>query len=679
SGLYNTDRQPLTFFLNTLVLARYSGLPLAPLVTRAFFSGFIIFCMPLCIFFIARLVFLMRIENHSVRRLSLHATIFQFFSGFLGFSFHLCLIFMFQNRFGTIFVFIGALSALFMLGLAVGGFAGRILAFRFSPPLAAAAVLGFQGALILSGCAFFVFVHMPAALAGGLFIVLFFIGGFFTGNSYPLVAAIFKHTRADDSSSAATLIVLDHWGGALAGAITGLLLLPLAGLTHTLVILALVAFFAAGLCALESKCLSALLKKRSISFLSFPYIRFSCVLIATALSLLCLRYFLERPVPAPGLPVTIPAAGAGCIMQEEPFRALVCPTATGREYHIDSNDFGRGVKGFAGPLRLALCLSEQGEIKEVKVIEHRETALYVREFEKFLAQFSGRRVTESFSRDTIDVMSGATITSGAVIDFVKEMVRLVHDPLDPGSQFQKTSPVIFDGSFWYACIMLGGALVLYCFPVYTRLRTAFLFIVVILSGFIFNHTFSLTHLAHIFVLRPIPLTVASVAFVFLVPVTLGIFFGQLWCGWLCPFGALQELVGFRARKLPARIDKKARYGKYLVLFGVILAVVFSSSEFWFAHEPLSVFFSRVPVRFKLLGLIALFFSLFFRRFWCRYFCAAGAFLSFFNKIGLLTRFFPKRYTHCPFHVSGPLDIDCIQCNICRSAPRKDKREEFYET
>jgi polyferredoxin len=68
--------------------------------------------------------------------------------------------------------------------------------------------------------------------------------------------------------------------------------------------------------------------------------------------------------------------------------------------------------------------------------------------------------------------------------------------------------------------------------------------------------------------------------------------GASFCGWICPFGALNDLLTWVAKKLhlpqivvPARLDKVLTYGRYVTLIGIPLITVLTA-RLWFAdYDP----------------------------------------------------------------------------------------------
>ena len=116
------------------------------------------------------------------------------------------------------------------------------------------------------------------------------------------------------------------------------------------------------------------------------------------------------------------------------------------------------------------------------------------------------------------------------------------------------------------------------------------------------------------------------------------------CGWLCPFGAFQELVslitarlGLKRRRLRVGIDRKLKWLKYLVLAGVLATMWLAptTTELAVEVEPfktaISLYFARDwPYVAWAVGLLVL--SIFVYRGYCRYICPLGAALAVFNPL-----------------------------------------------
>jgi NosR/NirI family nitrite reductase transcriptional regulator len=131
-------------------------------------------------------------------------------------------------------------------------------------------------------------------------------------------------------------------------------------------------------------------------------------------------------------------------------------------------------------------------------------------------------------------------------------------------------------------------------------------------------------------------------------VALGLlFWGRgVYCGWLCPFGALQELTNEVAQRLgvpqitvPFAIHERLWAIKY-TLFLAILALSFYSMEQALVLAEVEPFKTAMSMRFIrawpfILFVIALLVAgLFIERFYCRYLCPLGAALAIPAKLKL---------------------------------------------
>jgi NosR/NirI family nitrous oxide reductase transcriptional regulator len=172
----------------------------------------------------------------------------------------------------------------------------------------------------------------------------------------------------------------------------------------------------------------------------------------------------------------------------------------------------------------------------------------------------------------------------------------------------------------------------------------------------------------------------------------------VFCGWLCPFGALQELLGQLSRALgvpqwnpPAALERRLWLGKYIaaaaVLFLVLTAIDPSGASI--EIEPFktvitSKFTRAWPYVLYAGALLAI--GLFSERAYCRFLCPLGGILALLDRVHLLNLL--KRRPECgsPCHLcerSCPvraiektgkiLTSECFQCLDCQVEYYDDKR------
>jgi ferredoxin-type protein NapH len=152
--------------------------------------------------------------------------------------------------------------------------------------------------------------------------------------------------------------------------------------------------------------------------------------------------------------------------------------------------------------------------------------------------------------------------------------------------------------------------------------------------------------------------------------------GSIVCGWACPFGFLQDLLG-RVTTRKIALPGWVGYIRYVVLVGLVLLLPAMLGFKGIAFDdqvvsicrlcPAGALEAGVPYSLQSLlagkgwimsgfksGLLVVFFAsaLLIHRPWCRIFCPLGGFLSLCNRFSLFhLRFNPK---------------ECIECNLCRT-------------
>lgn len=184
-------------------------------------------------------------------------------------------------------------------------------------------------------------------------------------------------------------------------------------------------------------------------------------------------------------------------------------------------------------------------------------------------------------------------------------------------------------------------------------RTGFLLTTLIFLGWYANGQLSVVQIIAFFHsllngFRWETFLIEPVIFVLWCFVALGLlFWGRgVYCGWLCPFGALQELLNEGAKRLgvrqidvPFAVQERLWAIKY-TLFMAILGLSFYSMDQALVLAEAEPFKTAISMRFMrawpfVLFVIALLTAgLFIERFYCRYLCPLGAALAIPAKIKL---------------------------------------------
>jgi len=347
-------------------------------------------------------------------------------------------------------------------------------------------------------------------------------------------------------------------------------------------------------------------------------------------------------------------------------------------FFIESKDWtDKPIKGYGGDINLQVYFSFDGKIKDIKVIEEYETELYAKDVfsQKFLSQYYGKNYEAKFILgEDIKAITGATISCSAVNEIIYQCVKNVNLYLIKKdvvkkyllvSKFEKIKVAILIFLFIISALgfILNSKILRYIIMV-----SAIIFLGIIYKGgFSFGHIknfvyFNLPSSSNIFILTFIILIIIS-----------SLLFGRLYCGWLCPFGAVIEFL-FNIKKFFETRYKKSlgkeieieivednvvvkflrkyeylyRYAKYI--FAVL--ILFYPKFIFF--EPFQHMFliNKTSLKGIIYLIFVLIFCLLFIRLWCRYFCPLGGVLSLFSKISL---FRLKINT-----------LKCFNCEICKT-------------
>lgn len=156
----------------------------------------------------------------------------------------------------------------------------------------------------------------------------------------------------------------------------------------------------------------------------------------------------------------------------------------------------------------------------------------------------------------------------------------------------------------------------------------------------------------------------------------GVVFGRAVCGWLCPFGLLQELI-YKIPSPKGKVKRAFLYIKYIVLVVFVLILPIAVTDYMgmgkpafcqyicpagtleggvfllAAHESLRKSMGALFTVKAIILLVTILGCIFIYRFFCRILCPLGAIYGLFNRISICH-----------------LDVDehkCVDCGKCKQA------------
>lgn len=398
-------------------------------------------------------------------------------------------------------------------------------------------------------------------------------------------------------------------------------------------------------------------------------------------------------------------------------------------YAFLSNDAVR-IPAYSGkPINTLIGFDVAGRVVGVSIVQHEEPILVVGITEERLRQFADQyrgksvfdRVAVGAPRSghvTVDTISGATITVMVENSTIMRSARMVAE--SRGLRFTSgagaaagaapSAEVPLWMSVWQErkmaiALLVAGLAVLASILVFQDwfaqrpqllfyVRRGFLAYTVLFVGWYalgqlsvvnvltFMHAFMRGFNWENFLIDPMLFILWS-----FVALTLLLWGRGVYCGWLCPFGAIQELLGQAARQfgvrqfeLPNVVHERLWAVKYLVLivlFGLSLqslgeAVRYAEIEPF--KTAVTLHFAR-PWPFVLYAAALIAISAFNRKFFCKYLCPLGAALSIPGRFRVFDWWLRRRKecgrpcqvcaNHCEVQAIRPTgEINHNECHYC---------------
>jgi polyferredoxin len=188
--------------------------------------------------------------------------------------------------------------------------------------------------------------------------------------------------------------------------------------------------------------------------------------------------------------------------------------------------------------------------------------------------------------------------------------------------------------------------------------------------------------------------------IFFLPLLMTLFFGRVFCGGVCPLGAVQDLVVVRPLRVPLNLDRALRWLQFVYLG---LAVFFAG---WALQLQLGAWQLKIDQRFLIcdydpfipifrrsgpfhmvaIGAAFLLIGMFIGRPYCRWLCPYGGILSLLSRVASKNvRITPDKELDCgmcaescPYGALHELRADrgwCLACTRCYDSCPRQRRWE----
>ncbi len=287
--------------------------------------------------------------------------------------------------------------------------------------------------------------------------------------------------------------------------------------------------------------------------------------------------------------------------------------------------------GYGGPMLVVVGVDTDGEVVGARVVEHRETPVFVRMAKpyRFFASLDGESVERiDYDYEHVVGVTGASKSAGAITGGVRDAVtKIAARKLD----IQLPTPRRpFEFGILEITILLLFAVGIGSQYVGTTLRERLRWVcqltAILLVGFWTNSPLTLAKLTALMAgYFPSPRSNLSL-YLLVAGFVLSVFvFGvSIYCTHVCPFGAVQRcvgLVGVKGTKLPPWSARLLRMLRYVVVFAAVVAALIVSNPALAGYEPFAVMFAlkgTLPQWFLLLVVVLA--SLVIHRPWCHFLC-----------------------------------------------------------
>lgn len=303
--------------------------------------------------------------------------------------------------------------------------------------------------------------------------------------------------------------------------------------------------------------------------------------------------------------------------------------------------------GYGGPLFAVTDIDLEGNIKNVILVEHKETPAFIDRIIRngYFDQYDNKTISDSLlPLYDIDCVSGATLSTRAIGNSVREIAHSIADTeLGIKPEKAKLDWQVGIAEIAITLVFIAG-LLLSRYQKLRKYRLVLLLASIVILGFWLNRSLTIANISALFLgYFPAPQTNLIWYLVLFGAIVPALFTGKnIYCTYICPFCGLQEYASLLSKTnlSVGKFNKLFNIVRDITLFIVIFIAFISLNPSKASYEPFGTIFGMNGTKFGwYLVFVSLVISFFYRRFWCKTFCPVGATL---DKIAMLGRYLRKK-------------------------------------
>lgn len=314
------------------------------------------------------------------------------------------------------------------------------------------------------------------------------------------------------------------------------------------------------------------------------------------------------------------------------------------------------VVGYQSTIEVMTMMNKEGNIEQVEVIKQGETPAFFDKIEsaKFFDRFIGLSIFEPIYIDNakgyagssegirtdnkVDAVGGATISSTAITKAVNNATIFVADKYFDNKVINPFYKFKFGlNELALLLIYIIAGLSVYIKGI-NKYRKWILVYTAIVLGFKFNK-FVTFGMLHSFFSSNWP-ALNNISWDLLILGTIGLILitgKNLYCLWICPFGATQEIIlkfgGLKQIKLNPKLVKLFRLIPPTLAYLALMIAFYTNKTQSLAYDPFGAIFKLTALPIMWISLpILIFISLIQYRFYCTYFCPIGLIFNLVAKL-----------------------------------------------